>query len=46
MAVESGQEYINAESILYAWKSMQGVNKALKILETRSMPYPGTTLDG
>lgn len=46
MAVESGQEYINAESILNAWKSMQGVNKALEILETRPMPYPETTLDG
>ncbi|CAI8906047.1 TniB family NTP-binding protein [Pseudomonas brassicacearum] len=37
MAVESGQEYINADSILEAWKSMQGAQEALEILE-RPMP--------
>lgn len=38
MAVESGQEYINAESILHAWNSMQGKTDALKTLETREIP--------
>ncbi|VVP85750.1 hypothetical protein PS918_02759 [Pseudomonas fluorescens] len=44
MVVESGQEYINAESILNAWGCMQGTNKALEILEVRPMPNPGATL--
>lgn len=46
MAVESGQEYINAESILNAWDCMQGINKALEILEARPMPDLETKLDG
>ncbi|WP_454562181.1 TniB family NTP-binding protein [Pseudomonas sp. AIG] len=35
MEVESGQEYVNADSILKAWNAMQGVNEALDRLEIR-----------
>ncbi|RON51972.1 hypothetical protein BK665_18510 [Pseudomonas frederiksbergensis] len=38
MAVESGQEYINADSILKAWNSMQGMDDALKHLAIRPTP--------
>lgn len=41
MAVESGQEYINADSILHAWNSMQGKTNALKKLEVREVPAQG-----
>jgi hypothetical protein len=41
MAVESGQEYINADSILRAWNSMQGKTDALKKLEVREVPAQG-----
>lgn len=38
MAVENGEEYINADSILKAWDSMKGINAALDRLEARAMP--------
>jgi hypothetical protein len=38
MAVESGQEYINADSILHAWNSMHSKTVALKNLEIREVP--------
>jgi len=46
MAVESGQEYINAESIRNARNSMQGINAALARLETRKMPPPEAGVSG
>jgi hypothetical protein len=46
MEIESGQEYINADSILKAWSSMHGVNEALKRLETRPMVIPETASEG
>ncbi|MNJ64165.1 hypothetical protein D3C77_601080 [compost metagenome] len=46
MAIECGQEYINAESILNAWKRMQSVNEALNILATRPMADPEAAAEG
>lgn len=46
MAVESGQEYINADSILKAWDSMRNVNSALEILETRPVSAPKASHEG
>lgn len=38
MAVESGQEYINADSLIHAWNSMHSKTEALNNLEIREVP--------